>query len=140
MRSFFQCLERMCFSQSKYRSNNVNLFLIALGASLGALCRHSLNVFAQQYLSLLGTFLANVIGCLLIGIVYSHSSQLSQEIRLCLITGFLGSLTTMSSFSLDVHIMIQQEQWVLACGLVLLTLIGCVCSTFLGAYLGARFP
>lgn len=111
---------------------------LVLGASLGALCRYGLQIASPQLPSPFGTLVANLGGCLLIGIVYSHSTQLSQELRMGIITGFLGSLTTLSSFSLDLLKLIEQKQWEYALGLGLVTVLGGLAMTFLGVFLGQQ--
>ncbi len=80
---------------------------IVLGAVVGALCRY----YADQWLSGLidsmfpiGTFLVNLSGCFLIGLVTTLAvSQiaLTPDLLLLVTTGFLGSYTTFSTYELD---------------------------------------
>ncbi|MFA9498930.1 CrcB family protein [Mannheimia sp. E30BD] len=78
-----------------------SVFILSLGAVLGALSRWQLGVWLNPLLNqfALGTLLANWIGCFLIGIAMGFNLGDSQ--RLLFITGFLGSFTTFSSFSLE---------------------------------------
>ncbi|MFA9488053.1 MULTISPECIES: CrcB family protein [unclassified Mannheimia] len=78
-----------------------SVFILSLGAVLGALSRWQLGVWLNPLLNqfALGTLLANWIGCFLIGIAMGFNLDDSQ--RLLFITGFLGSFTTFSSFSLE---------------------------------------
>jgi fluoride exporter len=65
----------------------------------------------------LGTFLVNVTGCLLIGVVLGIAESrdlLSREVRLLLVTGFLGSYTTFSAFGWETYDLIRGDQLALA--------------------------
>jgi CrcB protein len=91
------------------------VFSIAAGASLGALLRWLLAVrFNPLYPSLpLGTLAANLIGGYIIGIAIAYFAwrpDLPPEVRLFVITGFLGGLTTFSTFSAEVVTQLQHGQ------------------------------
>ena len=84
-----------------------SIFVISLGASLGALLRWILGLqFNALLLSIpLGTLAANLLGGYLIGLAvgyFNHHPLLSPEYRLLIITGFLGGLTTFSTLSAEV--------------------------------------
>ena len=80
---------------------------VALGGALGALSRWSLNqVISTKWVTKypLGTISANLLGCLLIGLAYGYLSQraaLRSTHALFLLTGFLGSFTTFSTYAND---------------------------------------
>lgn len=78
-----------------------SVFILSIGAVLGALSRWQLGVWLNPLLNqfALGTLLANWVGCFLIGIAMGLNLGDSQ--RLLFIAGFLGSFTTFSSFSLE---------------------------------------
>lgn len=78
-----------------------SVLMISMGAILGGLCRWQLGIWLNPILNqfTLGTLFANWIGCFLIGL--SMGLNLGDNQRLLLITGFLGSFTTFSSFSLE---------------------------------------
>ena len=97
--------------------------LIAVGAALGALLRWQLGLrfnplFAQFAF---GTWLANLLGCLLAGTVLGlllAGKQLTQPLQNALIVGFLGSLTTFSALSSEVSVRLLHKDWLHA-GLIL---------------------
>ena len=110
---------------------------ICLGACAGALVRWRLGLWLSTPGSLLpwGTLTANLVGGYLIGVavaVFQANPHLDPAWRLALITGFLGALTTFSSFSAEVVAMLMQQRYALAlgtaavhlCGSLLLTLAG----------------
>jgi len=103
------------------------LAVIGLGAVLGAWLRYVLAVWlnAQGWLPF-GTLLANAMGGLLVGVTLGWSAaqpDLSPLIRLFLVTGFLGALTTFSTFSAEVVGLMMAEYWARA-GLVVLLHLG----------------
>ncbi|NRA64667.1 MAG: fluoride efflux transporter CrcB [Pseudobacteriovorax sp.] len=115
----------------------LNLIAIFLGAGFGALGRHGTQVLFERFFPgfPLGTLVVNIIGCFLIGLGFSTMSHWPPHIRLALITGFLGSLTTFSSFALDVAIFAHQKEllWALATIMlhVVLGLLACFAGMFL---------
>jgi CrcB protein len=89
---------------------------IAAGATLGALLRWVLAVrFNPGSPTLpLGTLVANLIGGYLVGVAVAYFASrpdLPPQVRLFVITGFLGGLTTFSTFSAEVVTQMQQGQW-----------------------------
>ncbi len=97
------------------------LLAISLGAALGAIARWGLALGLNHLLPTLppGTLLANLVGGYLIGVavaVFAEQPSLPAEWRLFVITGFLGGLTTFSTFSAEVVDALQQGRpgWALA--------------------------
>ena len=83
----------------------------------------------------MGTLLSNLVGGYLIGIAVAYfgdNPSLSPEWRLLVITGFLGGLTTFSSFSAEVVAFMQRGEITWALGTALVHLIGSLVLTFLG--------
>lgn len=110
---------------------------ICLGASVGALARWQLGLWLSTPGALLpwGTLAANLVGGYLIGIcvaVFQQLPQLDPVWRLALVTGFLGALTTFSSFSAEVVAMLQQQRYALALGTASLHLLGSLALTLAG--------
>jgi CrcB protein len=83
----------------------------------------------------LGTFLANLVGGFLIGIAvefFSQNVHLSPEWKLLIITGFLGGLTTFSTFSSESVQLLQSGRLGWAAALISVHVIGSILMTFLG--------
>ena len=82
---------------------------VFLGGGLGALSRFYLTRILANYQFPVGTLAANLLGCLLIGLLFNVSFRLvpSGPCKLFLATGFLGGLTTFSTFSLEFIQLIQ---------------------------------
>lgn len=117
----------------------LSILVIFCGAGLGALLRAGFNLATAGIASTLplGTFIANMVGGYLIGIAvafFGNNPSLSPEWRLLVITGFLGGLTTFSSFSAEVVAFIQRGELAWALGTALLHLIGSLALTILGIW------
>ncbi len=83
----------------------------------------------------IGTLAANLIGGYLVGVcvaVFQALPQLDPVWRMALVTGFLGALTTFSSFSAEVVAMLQQQRYALALGTASLHLLGSLVLTLVG--------
>ena len=114
----------------------LHVLAICLGASAGALLRWRLGLWLSPG-SLLpwGTLVANLVGGYLIGLcvaIFQILPHLDPVWRLALVTGFLGALTTFSSFSAEVIALLQQQRYLLASGTVALHLLGSLLMTVLG--------
>ena len=114
----------------------ISVFAICIGASIGALARWGLGLWLNPgALMPLGTLAANLIGGYLIGIcvaVFQALPQLDPVWRLALVTGFLGALTTFSSFSAEVVGLLQQQRYGLALGTASIHLFGSLALTIAG--------
>ncbi len=115
-----------------------SVLAICLGACAGALARWGLGLWLNPLAAIpLGTLAANLIGGYLIGIciaAFEALPQLGEVWRLTLVTGFLGALTTFSTFSLEVVTMLQQARYFHAMGTSALHLLGSLAMTLLGIH------
>ena len=108
---------------------------ICLGASAGALARWQLGLWLNQPQIALGTLAANWIGGYLIGVgiaIFEAWPALNPTWRLALITGFLGALTTFSTFSAEVVQMLLQQRYTQALITSSLHLVGSLALTVAG--------
>jgi len=114
----------------------LNVFAICIGASLGALARWRLGLWLSPGgLIPWGTLAANWVGGYFIGVIvalFHAMPQLDPVWRLALVTGFLGALTTFSSFSAEVVEMLMVQRYVAATGTMALHLGGSLLLTLLG--------
>jgi CrcB protein len=114
----------------------ISVFAICAGACLGALARWGLGLWLSPGAIIpYGTLAANLLGGYLVGIcvaVFQAVPQLDPIWRLALITGFLGALTTFSSFSAEVVGMLGQQRYALATGTTALHLFGSLLLTVAG--------
>ena len=110
------------------------------GAGCGALLRWWLGGWLNPVFPTipLGTVAANLIGGFLVGVAsafFAHNAALAPEWRLLVITGFMGGLTTFSTFSVEVVTLIgRQEHW-WALGAASLHLFGSLVLTGFGVAL-----
>ncbi len=121
---------------------------ICIGASLGALARWQLGLWLNPsathlvgHALPLGTLAANLIGGYLVGVavaVFQALPDLDPVWRLALVTGFLGALTTFSSFSAEVIAMLMQQRYALALGTAALHLLGSLLLTAAGLWSAHR--
>ena len=118
----------------------LSVFAICIGASLGALARWQLGLWLNPAAAAgtalpLGTLAANLVGGYLIGVcvaVFQALPDLDPAWRLALVTGFLGALTTFSSFSAEVVAMLGQQRYALAFGTSALHVGGSLLFTVVG--------
>ena len=112
------------------------LTAIAIGAVLGAWARYGL-ALAMNGRSWMpwGTFAANAIGGFLIGLALAHLAakpELSPLWRMLFVTGFLGALTTFSSFSAEVVVLVHDGDLARALTLAAMHLVASLVLTALG--------
>jgi CrcB protein len=120
----------------------LSIIAICIGACVGALSRWQLGLWlnpssTDNGIFPWGTLAANLIGGYLIGLcvgVFQNMPQLAPEVRLLCITGFLGALTTFSTFSVEVVSMLQQGRIVLALLTAGVHLLGSLLLTYFGLY------
>lgn len=111
--------------------------LIGSGGFLGSISRYVLSKYLSQPDSVsfpTGTFVVNILGCLIIGILMGLSvkSDLSSEVHFFLVAGFCGGFTTFSTYSLQVFTLLEKGQ----AGMSLLYALGSVMAGLVCVWLG----
>jgi len=111
--------------------------LIALGGAAGSLLRYLIGGAVQRMSAggfPIGTMFVNVSGCFLIGILVRQflNMQISPELRALLIVGFCGGFTTFSTFTAETLGLIEGGEYGRATGYVILSVVLCLTSTFMG--------
>ncbi|HET9831124.1 MAG TPA: fluoride efflux transporter CrcB [Vicinamibacterales bacterium] len=116
----------------------MNLLAIALGGAIGSVARYLLSTFVLRVsgtLFPLGTFVVNVLGCLVFGAIAGASSQrvqISSTARLFLLTGILGGFTTFSSYAFESFALVRDGQFAWAA----INVLGQVVAGLVGLWLG----
>lgn len=116
--------------------------LVMVGGSLGAASRYGIIRLTARWWGTgfpWGTMVANLGGCFVIGLLYAlidRSRLLTPEMRLLLITGYLGALTTFSSFSLETIHAGRSGLMVQSLVNILINNVGGLALTYLGMRLG----
>ena len=115
------------------------LLAVGTGAAFGAWLRWWLGMLLNPIFPTMpfGTLAANLLGGYLVGVAiayFSHHTSLPPEVRLFIITGFLGGLTTFSTFSAEIVTLISREQLAWALMAVSFHLFGSLSMTALGIW------
>jgi CrcB protein len=98
-----------------------NLFLVMLGGSLGALSRYGVSILAVKLFGIRfpwGTLIVNLAGCFLIGLAFGLAERgsgiMNPSARLFFVTGYLGALTTFSTYALETTTAVSDQQSLVA--------------------------
>jgi len=95
-----------------------SILIVGTGGFIGTVARFLVSRYVQFSSSSVfpwSTFVINVTGCLLIGMIYGISEKsdvLSTEIRLFLTVGICGGFTTFSTFSNDAFLLVRDQEWI----------------------------
>ena len=117
--------------------NFASVFAVGIGAFAGAVLRWLFGIWFNPLLPTLplGTLAANLLGGLLMGLIlgaFAQFQSLSPETRVFITTGFLGGLTTFSTFSGETITLLLRGQYAWTAGIIGLHVIGTLGMTFLG--------
>jgi CrcB protein len=94
-----------------------SFMIVGFGGFIGTVARYSISRYFQENLSSVfpwSTFLINIAGSLLIGIIYGISEKndlITPEMRLFLAVGICGGFTTFSTFSNDAFLLVRSQEW-----------------------------
>jgi CrcB protein len=110
---------------------------VGAGAALGAWIRWGLGILLNASILPLGTLVANLGGGLLMGfaLAYFVATPTQNELRLFVMTGLLGGLTTFSAFSAEAFILINRQEYGWASAHILSHVMGSLLMTALGFWL-----
>ncbi|MHB1001795.1 MAG: fluoride efflux transporter CrcB [Armatimonadota bacterium] len=117
---------------------------LAFAGACGTVSRFALCELASKAKSghfPLGTFSVNIIGSFLFGLIYAYAQKrlhVGAEIKLIMLTGFMGAFTTFSTFAFDTAKMIRAEQWMLAAGNVFGQITLGVLALYIGVLIGRQ--
>ena len=118
------------------------ILLVGLGGAIGSIFRFlTSSLMARYALSNfpLGTFIANVLGCFILGIcigVFGKNPTENENLRLLFVTGFCGGYTTFSTFASENIQMLQQQNYVMLATYTLVSLLVGFLAVAIGLSLG----
>lgn len=117
----------------------INILWVGLGGSLGAISRYLISMYEPKiFISKIpiGTLTVNILGGILIGIIMGLSLKtniISKQLKLFLVTGLLGGLTTFSTFSYESVNLIQSGKIMLGLENIFLNVILSLAGVMIGA-------
>jgi len=114
---------------------------VGAGAALGAWARWGLGIALNASILPIGTLVANLSGGLLMGVALAYfvATPVQNEIRLFVMTGFLGGLTTFSAFSAEAFNLLHKQQYAWASAHILSHVLGSLLMTAIGFWLVNSF-
>ncbi len=119
---------------------------VAVGGAFGAVARHLINISPLATAAgkfPLPTFVINIVGSFLIGllfVVFAERIEVSENLRLAIIVGFLGAFTTFSTFEMEIFSLTRERLWLDALGYILASVLVGFAGVALGVAIGKRLP
>jgi CrcB protein len=119
---------------------------IGAGGFLGSVSRYAIDNLARAKFDTAfpaGTFIVNVAGCLLIGFIMTLALErivMSVNARMGIVTGFLGGLTTFSTYTYQTLMLMEKGAWGMAGWYSTASVITCIFAVWLGAVLAKAIP
>lgn len=118
------------------------ILLVGLGGAIGSIFRFLTSIFMARYAMNgfpLGTFIANVLGCFILGIcvgVFGKNPTENENLRLLFVTGFCGGYTTFSTFASENVQLLQQQNYMMLATYTLASLLVGFLAVAIGLNLG----
>lgn len=117
------------------------ILIVGVGGGIGSICRYGLSLLCQKFIPStfpFGTFMANTLGCVLIGVflgLFYKQAEIPKEWYLLGVTGFCGGFTTFSTFSSENLQMLQQGNISLSLTYIGVSVVLGLLAVLLGFYL-----
>jgi CrcB protein len=139
--------ELLAFNWLRQRIRNdgwlMKMLLVMAGGSIGALSRYAVSLWAARFLGTRfpwGTLAVNLSGCFLIGLAFALAERglsiMNPSMRLFFITGYLGALTTFSTFGLETVNSLREGTYLVAVSNILANNIIGAALVILGMLVG----
>ena len=122
------------------------MLIVAAGGAIGSVARYRLSGWvlhqAVDWRFPLGTFVVNVLGCLMVGVLAGlavKEDYFSTDVRLLLFTGVMGGFTTFSAFGLETFYLLRRGEYWIAGGNMVLSMAVGMLALFAGFQLIAHY-
>lgn len=119
-----------------------NIFMIFIGGGCGSVLRYFVSLMKINTNFPFSTLLVNMIGCFIIGFIYSftiNKLQIPENFKLFLTVGFCGGITTFSTFSLENYKLFENGLYIQMFIYIIFSVILSIVITIIGVYCGKQF-